>query len=85
MKTKLSKLDLRKAKEEQIPVVEVSVLAHPKNDDDCTRVKFWCPWCFKHHTHGMDHPVPFKISHRIAHCDESTPLSKRGYYIFLAG
>lgn len=43
------------------------------------QVKVWCPFCSKHHYHGMAE------GSRVAHCEEksNSPFINTGYYIKL--
>lgn len=45
----------------------------------------WCPFCKRDHNHGWEDP-PFRldeVSHRVAHCDASSPLYQAGYWVGL--
>lgn len=43
---------------------------------------FYCPYCYREHSHGAGNDVPYTPSHRTAHCLGDSPLRENGYYIF---
>lgn len=51
---------------------------------DGKKIRVWCPFCHVLHCHGLDAEVKGEnVSHRAAHCDESNPFKKQGYYVGL--
>lgn len=65
---------------EQIGKIPVFV-AEPCGDG---QVKFWCPFCYKHHFHGDCNDGDWE-GHRVSHCKfDDSPLDKTGYYIVTA-
>ncbi len=58
----------------------VFVTRHDVNKDnpDFYHVRFRCPWCRRHHWHGMHKDEA--ITHRTPHCDKAP---ESGYYLIL--
>lgn len=45
-------------------------------------IKVWCPYCRTHHIHGWEKGASDSdASHRVAHCERTSPLYDTGYYI----
>ena len=48
-------------------------------------LRVWCPYCKRHHDHGLLESLPKSaaVEHHHAHCNRGSPLLGQGYYIGL--
>lgn len=77
---KLSKRVLKEAAKDGIPVY----MAEQYNG---TKLRFFCPYCYRYHGHGDPELKPFELTHRVPHCTMESAARKngahkRGYYLF---